>query len=121
MIKQIVSEHLIPIGSGAAGYEKRIELGTEVNNVLGYYVLILKNGGLIPEQCKLTFSNSAKTIFEPVGLGHLMVGQSIAIKDRFFKEEPFHVDGYVNAKLVIPSIVIGIDLIVQYVFLVQTK
>lgn len=119
MIKQIVKEQTILAGSGISSYETRLELGTEVKKVLGYYVQVLSNGGLTPEQCKLTFANSSKTIFEPVGLGHLIVSSSVAIKDRFFREEPFSVDGYLNAKVAIPAIP-ATNLVVQYILLVET-
>ena len=121
MIKQIVKSHIIPALSGAATYEQRVDLGTEVKTVLGYYVQVIANGGLTPEACKVSFANSSKTVFEPVGLGHLIVSSSVAIKDRFFKEEPFNVDGYLNSKLTIPAAVGGTAMEVQYIFLVETK
>lgn len=119
MIKQIVKSHTIPAVSGAATYETRIDLGTEVKKVLGYYVVVVDNGSVTPEKCKVSFSNSSKTIFEPVGLGHLIVSSSVAIKDRFFREEPFNVDGYMNSKLTIPVPTVG-AMEVQYVLLVET-
>jgi hypothetical protein len=119
MIKQLIKEHKIPAGSAISSYELRLDLGNEVKEVIGYYVQVLSNGGLTPEQCKLTFANSSKTIFEPVGLGHLIVSSSVAIKDRFFREEPFHVDGFLNAKVAIPAIPAS-DLVVQYILLVKT-
>lgn len=120
MIKTIVKEHTIPALSAAAGYEARIDLGIESKKVLGYYVQVLQNGGLTPEQCKVSFANSSKTIFEPVTLGHLLVGKEVKIKDRFYTEEPFDVDGYFNAKLVTPSATIT-PMVVQYIVLVDTK
>ena len=120
MIKTIVKEHTIPALSAAAGYETRIDLGVESKKVLGYYVQVLQNGGLIPEQCKLSFANSSKTVFEPVSLGHLIVSTAVKIKDRFYNEEPFDVDGYFNAKLIIPSAPVT-PVVVQYIVLVDTK
>lgn len=119
MIKQIVKTQTVASGSGAATYETRLELGTEVKKVLGYYTQVLANGGLTPEACKVSFANSSKTVFEPVGLGHLIVSSSVAIKDRFFREEPFEVDGYINAKLTTPGATTS-DLTVQYILLVET-
>lgn len=121
MIKQIVKSHTIPALSAAATYETRIDLGTEVKTVLGYYVQVIANGGLTPEACKVSFANSSKTIFEPVGLGHLIVSSSVAIKDRFFKEEQFPVDGYLNSKITIPAAVGANAMEVQYILLVETK
>jgi len=118
-IKVIVGEISQSAGTPAASYEKRIELGVEVKKVIGYYVLPILNGGLVPEQCRLSLANSAKTLFEPVGLGHLIVNQNVAIKDRFFTEEPFDVDGYVNARLAIPSPTTA-PLLIQILFLVES-
>lgn len=120
MIKQIVKTHKIPAGSPAAIYEARIDLGTEIKKVEGYYIQVLNNGGLAPEECKVSFANSAKTVFEPVGLGHLIVSSSVAIKDRFFREEPFPVDGYLNSKITIPANTVG-EMAVQYILLVNTE
>jgi hypothetical protein len=119
MIKQIVKSHTIPALSGAATYETRIDLGIEVKKILGYYVVVVDNGSVTPEKCKVSFANSSKTIFEPVGLAHLIVSSSVAIKDRFFKEEPFNVDGYLNSKLTIPTATVG-AMEVQYILLVET-
>jgi len=119
MIKQIIKTHTVATGSGAATYEQRIEPGVEVKRILGYYVQVLKNGGLTPEQITVSFANSAKTIFEPVGLGHLIVSSSVAIKDRFFREEPFGIDGYFNSKLTTPAVTAS-ELQVQYILLVET-
>lgn len=120
MIKQIVKSHVIPAASAIASYEKRIDLGTEVKKVLGYYVQVLKNGGLVPEQCTVSFANSSKTVFEPVGLGHLIVSSSVAIKDRFFREEPFQVDGYLNSRVAIPAVPATV-VEIQYILLVETN
>ena len=118
MKKVIIKEHTILAASAVASYEKRLELGVEVKGVLGYYVQVLKNGGLTPEQCTVSFANATKTIFEPVGLGHLIVSSSVAIKDRFFREEPFDVNGYLNVKVAIPAIP-PTDLVIQYILLVE--
>lgn len=120
MIKQIIKSHTIPAASAIASYEKRIELGTEVKKVLGYYIQVLKNGGLTPEQCTVSFANSAKTVFEPVGLGHLIVSSAVPIKERFFREEPFPVDGFLNSKIAIPAIP-ATEVEIQYILLVETN
>lgn len=119
MIKQIVKSHTIPALSGAASYETRVDLGTEVKKVLGYYVVVIDDGSVNALKCKVSFANSSKTIFEPVGLGHLIVSSSVPIKDRFFREEPFTVDGYFNSKLTIPTPTVG-AMEVQYIVLVET-
>jgi hypothetical protein len=121
MIKQIVKSHIIAAGSAAATYETRVDLGTEVKKVIGYYVQVVNNGSVVPETCKVSFANSSKTVFEPVGLGHLIVSSSVAIKDRFFREEPFNVDGYLNSKLTIPTPVGIVPMEIQYVLLVETN
>lgn len=120
MIKQIIKSHVIPAASGIATYEKRIELGVEAKEIVGYYVQVLKNGGLTPEQCTVSFANSAKTVFEPVSLGHLTVSTAVAIKDRFFREEPFPVDGYLNSKIAIPAVP-ATEFEIQYILLVRTN
>lgn len=120
MIKQIVKSHTIPSGSAAASYETRIDLGKEVKKVEGYYIQVIKNGGLTPEACKISFANSSKTVFEPVGLGHLIVSTAVAIKDRFFREEPFVADGYINSKIEIPEATTA-AFEVQLVLLVNTE
>ena len=119
MIKQIVKQQTILATSAVASYETRLDLGVEVKKILGYYIQILKTGGLTPEQCTVSFANSSKTIFEPVGLGHLIVSSSVAIKDRFFREEPFPVDGYLQARVAIPAVP-GTDFVIQYILLVDT-
>ena len=119
MIKQIVKTQKIAAGSPIGSYEARLELGVEVKKIEGYYVQVLDNGGLTPEKCTVAFANSSKQVFEPVGLGHLIVSSSVAIKDRFFREEPFMVDGYMNARVAIPAIN-PTQMIIQYVLLVNT-
>lgn len=120
MIKQIIRSHSIPAASAIGSYEKLIELGTEVKKVEGYYIQVLKNGGLTPEQLTVSFANSSKTVFEPVGLGHLIVSSSVEISKRFFREEPFPVDGKFNARVAIPAVP-GTELLIQYVLLVNTN
>jgi hypothetical protein len=121
MIKVLTQEQIIPAGSAAAVYEKRLELGSETKKVLGYYLLILQTGGLTPEQCKLTYANSSRTIFEPTGLGHLIVNAAVAIKDRFFREEPFDVDGFIQSKITIPAPLGGTAFVLQHLLLVETS
>lgn len=118
-IKIIIGEQIIPANSPITAYEKRVELGIETKRILGYYALIIQAGGLVPESCKVTFANASRTIFEPVGLGHLIVGRNVQIKDRFFKEEPFEVNGFLNVKTSI-SAVPPTDFVIQYVLLVET-
>ncbi len=118
-IKVITATHLIAAGTVAGTYDVRQELGKEVVEILGYYANVVKNGGITPEQCLVSFSNGSRTIFEPTGLGHLMVNSAVAIKDRFFKEEPFDVSGYLNTRITTPATV-GTDLMVQYMLLVKT-
>lgn len=118
-IKIFIGEQVIPVGSPITAYEKRVELGVETKRILGYYALIIQTGGLIPESCKATFSNASRTIFEPIGLGHLIVGRNVPIKDRFFKEEPFEVNGFLNVKTAI-SAVPSADFVIQYILLAET-
>lgn len=116
--KTVIGTHLILAGTPAGSFEKQMSLGQESNKVLGYYALAVKNGGIIPEQCLVNFANSNRNIFEPIGLGHLLVNQSVAIKDRFFMEDPFDVAGNVNVKMTTPAVTTS-DLLIQYVFFVE--
>lgn len=121
MIKVIVKEHIIPAGSAIASYEATLSLGNEVKKVEGYYVQVLANGGLIEKRLKVSFSNTSKTIFEPITLGHLTVGEQVKIEDRFFTKEPFEVsNGSLTAKLVVHAVPLT-DVIIQYIFLVNTE
>lgn len=121
MIKVLVKEQTIVAAAAVGTYESRLDLGKEVKRVLGYYALIITDGGLVVAACKVSFSNSAKTIFEPVGLNHLIVSTSVPIKDRFFREEPFSADGgNVQAKVTIPAIP-ATAFTIQYVLLVETE
>jgi hypothetical protein len=106
-------------GSAAAGYPLKADFGTEYKSCLGYYAVVLANGGISPQGCKLSFSNSAGTVVDKVALGHYLVGQDVLIKDRFFKEEPFDIDGYVSAQLDTPAVLTS-PLSVQFIFLVST-
>jgi hypothetical protein len=121
MIKQIIKEQIIPIGSAPAGYELRLELGSEIKKIEGYYVQVLEASTLTPSKCKVSFSDSSRTHFEPVGLNHLIVGQDVPIKDRFFKEDPIKVAGYINAKVITNALITGSDAVIQYIFLVNTE
>jgi hypothetical protein len=58
-------------------------------------------------------------VVDKVALGHYLVGQDVLIKDRFFKEEPFDIDGYVSAQLDTPAVLTS-PLSVQFIFLVST-
>lgn len=118
-IKTKRGEQTITAGSAISAYENRIELGLETKRVLGYYVLIIKTGGLIPESCQVTFSNASRTLFDPIGLGHLIVGRNLKIRDRFYEDEPFEVNGFLNVKTSI-SAVPATDFVIQYVLLVET-
>lgn len=118
-IKTKRGEQIIPAGSAISAYENRIELGLETKRVLGYYVLIIKTGGLIPESCQVTFSNASRTLFEPIGLGRFIVGYDLEIEKRFYTKEPFEVNGFLNVKTSI-SAVPTTDFVVQYVLLVET-
>lgn len=120
MIKQIVKTQTVAALSAAGTFETKIELGTEVKRVLGYYVQVLADGGLVSKSQKVSYANSSKTIFEPVSLGHLIVGENVAIKERFFKEEPFNVDGYVNSRITTNAAVGATAMEVQHIFLVET-
>jgi len=109
----------LPIGTTPAGYPVRADFGKEFVNCLGYYAVVLQNGGLVPEACKVTLSNSAETIVDKVTLGHYLIEKTIPIKDRFFKEEPFATPGgYCNVQLDIPAVTTS-ALEVQFVFLVS--
>jgi hypothetical protein len=118
-IKIFIGEQIIPADSPVTAYEKRIELGIETKKILGYYALIIQTGGLIPESCKATFSNASRTIFEPVGLGHLIVGKNVEIEKRFFMKEPFEVNGFLNVKTSIATVPSS-DFVVQYILLAET-
>lgn len=120
MIQVIAKTHELPAGAAVAGYDFRADFGNEYKRVIGYYVLILNNGGIQPAACRVSFANSAKTQVDKIALGHLIVDSSVAIKDRFFKEEPFDIDGYVSTRLDVPAVLTQ-TLSVQYLFLLSTE
>ena len=118
--KTVIGTVAIANGTAATTKDFTMNLGQETVAVLGYYAIVVKTGGLTPEQCLANFANSNKNIFEPVGLGHLLVGQNVAIKDRFFKEDPFDVAGFVTTRFTTPAATTS-DLLVQFIFFVETR
>ncbi len=108
----------VPTGSAATGYEARAEFGKEFQRCLGYYAVVLSNGGIIPEACKVSFTNSAETVVDKVALGHYLLDKTVAIKDRFFKEEPFTLDsGSFNLRVETPAVTAS-PLMIQFLFIV---
>lgn len=118
--KTVIGTVLIPMGTPAGSKDFPMNLGQETVEVLGYYGIVVKDGGLIPEQCLVNFANSNRNIFEPVGLGHLLVNQSVAIEGRFFMKDPFDVAGFVTTRLTTPVQTTS-DLLVQFIFFVETR
>jgi hypothetical protein len=119
-IRTIAKTLDLATGTGVGGYPLKADFGVEYKSCLGYYAVVLTNGGISPQGCKLSFSNSSGTVVDKVALGHYLVGDAMPIKDRFFKEEPFDIDGYVNVQLDTPAPTTS-PLAVQFLFVVSTE
>lgn len=96
-LKTITKTIEIPALSVAAKREFKHEFGNEYKVVGGYYALLLNSGGLTTDKIKLGISEGTRTIIDPTGIDHFTVGKEVAIKDRFYKDEPIEIPGgYVN-------------------------
>lgn len=99
-IKTITKTIEIAVNSVATKREFKHEFGVEYKEVVGYYALLLQNGGLTTDKIKLGLSEGTRTIIDPTGINHFTVGQEVAIKDRFYKDEPILTPGgYINVSI----------------------
>ncbi len=92
-IKTVTKEIEIPINAVATKREFKHEFGVEYKRVVGYYALLLQNGGLTTDKIKVGISEGTRTIIDPTGVNHFTVGQDVKITDRFYKDEPIQIPG----------------------------
>ena len=122
-LKTVTKTIEIPINSVAAKRELKHEFGVEYKKVKGYYLQLLNNGGLTNDKIMVGLSEGTRTIIDPTGINHFLVGQDVAIKDRFYKDEPVVIPGgYINV-LIENTVAVGAlnPILVQVIYQVDNE
>lgn len=86
--QKVISKSMtIASGSAAGTYEKEALFGNEYKRCLGYYFILVGNGGLTNNQIKIGISDGTRTVLEKTHIDHHTATTAVPIKDRFNREE----------------------------------
>jgi len=106
--------------STASTREFKHDFGKEYKTIVGYYALLLQAGGLTTDRLKLGISDGNRTIIDPTGIDHFTINQSVAIKDRFYKDEPIDLPGgFINISLENSVAVGATPILIQIIYQVS--
>ena len=91
-MKSQVKVHSISLANGVPAQKRSFPFDTpsDFKNIRGFYVI--RNSGT--DYLKISINDAAgNSVLEPVNITHLTVGNTVAIKDKFFTGTPFPAGG----------------------------